>query len=157
MLTSLNWEELRRNDRQKTKNFSLQLDRPSCRSPKMTSNTSSKEPDPLFRQIQVPAGTSGRERTGKGEGKTVASNETTMALLKQTATSGISAREIYVERIEHKPLSLLPNDSIDRREQRRLKRLQGLKRKRKPKPLSAKEKRELRIYDLPKTLRFVTV
>ena len=122
----------------------------------MPSNTPSKDPDPLFRQIQMAADIPRGERPGKGDGKAAPSNETTMALLKQTVTSETSAREIYVERIEHKPLSLVPNDSIDRREQRRQKRLQGLKRKRKPKPLSAKEKRELRIYDLPKTLRFVT-
>ncbi|KAI9821803.1 MAG: hypothetical protein M1827_002384 [Pycnora praestabilis] len=65
------------------------------------------------------------------------------------------ATRIFTEKVKQKPLYLRPSDTevADARELRRRERLrkQTLRRKKqKPKPLSAKEKRALCIYDIPK-------
>lgn len=78
------------------------------------------------------------------------SNSATFNLLQKAFPSTAIAQQIYKQKLEHRPLNLNPTDAVDARESRRQKRLEKLKRKRKPKPLSAKEKRELRIYDLSK-------
>ena len=68
-----------------------------------------------------------------------------------------TAKAIFTDKILHKSLFLRPTSpdptSQDARAQRRLQRLRKLehkKRKKKPKPLSAKEKRISGIYDIPK-------
>jgi ribonuclease P protein subunit POP4 len=78
------------------------------------------------------------------------SNTTTFNLLQKAFPSTAIVQQIYKQKLEHRPLNLNPTDAVDARESRRQKRSEKLKRKRKPKPLSAKEKRELRIHDLSK-------
>lgn len=68
------------------------------------------------------------------------------------------AERIYVEKVKQKPLFLRPTepDASNNRERRRRERARKLlqrKQKQKPKPLSAKEKRVLKIYDVPKEAR----
>ena len=58
-----------------------------------------------------------------------------------------AAQQIYTQKLEYRPLSTNPVDDIDARESRRRKRVPNRKHNRKPKPLSAKEKKELRIFD----------
>src|SRR5579859_7117831 len=77
-------------------------------------------------------------------------NATTFSLLKTAFPDASTAQQIYTQKLEYRPLSLNPT-TLDQREQRRQKRLDKLHKKRKPKPLSAKEKRQLRIYDIPKS------
>src|SRR5271154_182122 len=101
----------------------------------MTSNLPSTSSDPLLKPLQ-PAGNS----------VSGSSKATTLSILNQAFPDPAMAQQIYNQRLEHKPLSVLPADSTDARTARRQKRLSHLKRKRKPKPLSAKEKGELRIY-----------
>ena len=68
-----------------------------------------------------------------------------------------AASTIYTEKVLHKPLRLRPtspdpisqNARAQRRQQRHLKKEQS-RRRQKPKPLSAKEKRISGIYDIPK-------
>ena len=66
------------------------------------------------------------------------------------------AASIFAEKVTHKPLNLRPSStapaSQDARSARRLQRVRKLensRRKQKPKPLSAKEKRISGIYDIP--------
>ncbi|GAO48779.1 hypothetical protein G7K_2948-t1 [Saitoella complicata NRRL Y-17804] len=62
------------------------------------------------------------------------------------------AATVYSDKVEHKPLLLHPTHSSDARAQRRKGRLNKLWRhgaKRKPTPLSAAEKREMKVYDIP--------
>jgi ribonuclease P protein subunit POP4 len=73
------------------------------------------------------------------------------------AHSPTRATTIFTDKVLHKPLTLRPTspdpNSLDTRAHRRLLRLrkkQHLRRRQKPKPLSAKEKRVLGIYDIPK-------
>ncbi|MCJ1381107.1 hypothetical protein MMC17_004216 [Xylographa soralifera] len=67
------------------------------------------------------------------------------------------AQNIFTDKVLHKPLNLRPTspdpNSQDARARRRFKRLrktEHLRRRQKPKPLTAKEKRVLGIYDIPK-------
>ncbi|MCJ1391338.1 hypothetical protein MMC18_004201 [Xylographa bjoerkii] len=67
------------------------------------------------------------------------------------------AHNIFKDKVLHKPLNLRPTspdpNSQDARARRRLQRLrkkEHLRRRQKPKPLTAKEKRVLGIYDIPK-------
>ena len=67
------------------------------------------------------------------------------------------ALNIFTDKVLHKPLNLRPTSpdptSQDARAKRRLKRLrkaEHLRRRQKPKPLTAKEKRVLGIYDISK-------
>jgi ribonuclease P protein subunit POP4 len=83
-------------------------------------------------------------------------NKATLGLLNQAFPEPSVAQQVYSQKLEHRPLSLNPADIPDARESRRQKRLSKLKRKRKPRPLSAKERRALRIFDVPKTeIRFI--
>jgi len=110
----------------------------------MTSKLSSVSSDPLLTPLQ-PA-----DNPVAGSSKA-----TTLTILNQAFPDPVAAQQIYNQKLEHKPLSVNPADSTDARTARRRKRLSQLKRKRKPKSLSAKEKRELRIYDIPKSeIRF---
>jgi ribonuclease P protein subunit POP4 len=77
------------------------------------------------------------------------SNTTTLSFLKWAFLDPSTSQTIYSQKLEHKPLSLTPTTG-DARSRRQLIRQQFLHKKRKPKPLSAKEKRQLRIYDIPK-------
>ncbi|MCJ1351207.1 MAG: hypothetical protein MMC33_001190 [Icmadophila ericetorum] len=70
------------------------------------------------------------------------------------------AEAIFTEKVLHKPLRLAPtafdHASKDARAQRRIFRLQKrehILRRKKPKPLSAKEKRVQGVYDIPKEAR----
>ena len=78
------------------------------------------------------------------------SSTATLNLLQKAFPSTTIVQQIYKQKLEHRPLNLNPTGAVDARESRRQKRSEKLKRKRKPKPLSAKEKRELRIHDLSK-------
>ena len=73
------------------------------------------------------------------------------------AHSSKLAEALFVDKVIHKPLRLRPTSpdpaSQDARAQRRLQRLrkkEHARRRQKVKPLSAKEKRNLGIYDIPK-------
>ncbi|MCJ1472442.1 hypothetical protein MMC13_001090 [Lambiella insularis] len=73
------------------------------------------------------------------------------------AHSPSTAQTIFKDKVVHKPLILRPTSpdptSQDARAKRRLQRIrkkEHLRRRLKPKPLSAKEKRMLGIYDIPK-------
>ncbi|MCJ1283226.1 hypothetical protein MMC26_002554 [Xylographa opegraphella] len=73
------------------------------------------------------------------------------------AHTPLEAQSIFTDKILHKPLNLRPTSpdptSQDARARRRLKRLrqaEHLRRRRKPKPLTAREKRVLGIYEIPK-------
>lgn len=72
------------------------------------------------------------------------------------AHSAPQASSIFVEKVLHKPLHLRPTppdpSSQDARARRRLQRLrkrERFQRRQKPRPLSAKEKRDSGIYDIP--------
>ena len=79
------------------------------------------------------------------------STSTTLSLLQAAFPDPSTVQQIYSQKVDHRPLNVNPaSDSLDARSLRRQKRQDKLKRKRKPKPLSAKKKRELRIYDIPK-------
>ena len=67
------------------------------------------------------------------------------------------AESLFIDKVVHKPLHLRPTSpdstSQDARARRRLQRLrkkEHIRRRQKPKPLSAKDKRILGIYDIPK-------
>ena len=81
-----------------------------------------------------------------------ASKGTIFKLLNEAFPEPSTAQQVYSQKVEHRPLSVLPATlpEKDAREARRKARLSKLKRKRKPKPLSAKEKRELRVFEVPK-------
>jgi ribonuclease P protein subunit POP4 len=73
------------------------------------------------------------------------------------AHSPTQATAIFTDKVLHKPLTLRPTspdpNSQDARAHRRLLRIrkkEHIRRRQKPKPLSAKEKRTLGIYDIPK-------
>jgi ribonuclease P protein subunit POP4 len=89
--------------------------------------------------------------------KSSSSTELTHALLAR-AHSPASAARIHAEKIKFRPLHLKPSSSGNEpsssgRDSRRRARLQGLaarRRRLKPPPLSAREKRALRVYEIPK-------
>jgi len=100
-------------------------------------------PDPLFNRLH-PVKTSSN----------AVSTATTLSLLQAAFPDPSTVQNIYTQKLDHRPLNLNPaSDNLDARTLRRQKRQEKLKRKRKPKPLSAREKRELRIYDVPKDER----
>lgn len=101
-----------------------------------TNNSVSSELDPLFKPI-----------TDNSVSKP--SKAATLKLLNE-AFAEPKVQQIYSQKLEHRPLSLNPAEVSDARDARRQERLSKLKNKRKPKPLSAKEKRELRIFEIPK-------
>jgi len=72
-------------------------------------------------------------------------------LLNEAFPESTTAQQIYSQKVEHRSLSVRPaTNEKDAREARRKARLSKLKKKRKPRPLSAKEKRELRVFEVPK-------
>jgi hypothetical protein len=95
--------------------------------------------DPIFKPLF------GAQASGSGAPTTA-----TIGLLQTAFPQPGSAHQVYLQKLEHRPLSLIPADAPDGRESRRQKRLEKLRRKRKPKPLSAKEKRALTIHEIPK-------
>ena len=103
----------------------------------MTSQLVPTGSDPLFRPLQHSAA-----QVSSG------TNAVTLALLSQAVPVSATAQQIYTQKLEHKPLSTIPADASNARDSRRQKRNNKLKRKRKPKPLSSREKRELRIYEI---------
>lgn len=110
----------------------------------MMTNALLSAPDPIFRPLP-PAGSSSSSP----------SKAVTMGLLSQVFPRPEAAQQVYSQKLEHRPLSINPADAPDARESRRQRRLSRLKCKRKPRPLSAKEKRELRIFEIPKAdIRF---
>jgi hypothetical protein len=78
------------------------------------------------------------------------SKATVFNLLNEAFPDSAAAQQIYTQKVEHRPLSVVPATKKDARESRREARLAKLKRKRKPKPLSAKEKRELKVFEVAK-------
>jgi hypothetical protein len=79
------------------------------------------------------------------------SKATVFTLLNEAFPDASVAQQIYSQKVEHRPLSVAPaTQTKDARETRREAQLAKLKRKRKPKPLSAREKRELRVFDVAK-------
>ncbi|ETN41840.1 uncharacterized protein HMPREF1541_03777 [Cyphellophora europaea CBS 101466] len=81
-----------------------------------------------------------------------ASHHPAQALLARAHSPSAAAR-IFTDKIQHKPLLLQPTAASDQRAHRRHVRLRQKAyhlRKRKPRPLSAAERRELGIYDLKK-------
>jgi ribonuclease P protein subunit POP4 len=81
------------------------------------------------------------------------SSTITQSLLSR-AHSPTSTTRIFTEKIKNRPLLLKPTEpSTDARHQRRLQRAQLAKRRKKlkPKPLSAREKRATCIYEIPKS------
>ena len=67
------------------------------------------------------------------------------------------ASTIFTDKVLHKPLNLRPTspdltsqDARAKRRSQRLRKKEHILRRQKPKPLSAKEKRKLGIYDIPK-------
>ena len=77
--------------------------------------------------------------------------DTIFTLVNEAFPESTTAQQIYLQKVEHRPLSVRPaTNEKDAREARRKARLSKLKRKRKPKPLSAKEKRQLRVFEVPK-------
>jgi hypothetical protein len=103
----------------------------------MASKPLPAEADPLFRRLQAASTTS-------------TSKAATMSILNLAFPDASSAEQVYAQRIEHRPVLTAPADAPNARDRRRLTRQSKLKSKRKPKPLSAKEKRELQVYELPK-------
>lgn len=89
--------------------------------------------------------------TGRVPSSLKSSSAATLSLVSKAFPKPANSERIYAEKIDHRPLSLRPNDVLTALELRRRRRLAKLKKKRKPTPLSAKEKRELRIYDIPKS------
>lgn len=73
--------------------------------------------------------------------------------LLQRAHSPTSASRIYEEKIQHKPLQLLPNTTDARTERQKRRKAAAQARSRKPKskprPLSAKERRKYCVHDIP--------
>ena len=73
------------------------------------------------------------------------------------AHSPSTAENLFVEKVKQRPLLLYPttaptaSDERTRRRLTRLRKKEHFLRKRKPRPLSAKEKRKLGIYDIPKS------
>lgn len=70
------------------------------------------------------------------------------------AHSPDTAAQFFTEKIKHKPLHLRPTsptpaDNRSRRRLHRLRKKEYFLRKQKPKPLSAREKRQSGIYDIP--------
>ena len=72
--------------------------------------------------------------------------------------SPTTASTIFTDKVLHKPLNLRPTspdpvsqDARDQRRRQRLRKKEHALRRQKPKPLSAREKRNLGIYDIPKT------
>jgi ribonuclease P protein subunit POP4 len=102
--------------------------------------TSKPPSDPIFRTLQ------GIQTSSSGD----FNNATTISLLQAAFPHPGVAQQLYAQKLEHRPLSLNPADAPNARESRRQKRLDKLKRKRKPKPLSAKEKRELKVHEILK-------
>lgn len=84
----------------------------------------------------------------------MATKDSNVALsLLSRAHSPDSTTRIYDEKIKQRPLLLKPTEGNNAQQYRRLERqrkLQERKKKLKPKPLSAREKRALCIYDIPK-------
>lgn len=78
------------------------------------------------------------------------SKATVLTLLTEAFPDSAAAHQIYTQKVEHRPLSVVPATRQDARESRREARLAKLKKKRKPKPLSAKEKRELKVFEVAK-------
>jgi ribonuclease P protein subunit POP4 len=77
-------------------------------------------------------------------------NAPTIALLRSAFSDGSTVQQIYTQKLEHRPLALNPT-TLSQQESRRLKRLEKVHKKRNPRSLSSKDKRRLRIYDLPKS------
>jgi len=96
----------------------------------MTSTT-----DPIYESIHPPSASS-------------KNNPVPLELLQKRLPLDIAQR-IYTDKVKDKPLFLHPT-TIDKRQQRKIKRQQELSRKRKPKPLSAREKRALKVHEIPK-------
>jgi len=93
--------------------------------------------DPLFKPLH-PSSTPSTSKT------------TTLSILNQAFPNPSTAQQIYTQKIEYRPVSINPADHPpNARSTRRTLRTSKLHPKRKPKPLSAKEKRQLRIYDIP--------
>lgn len=105
----------------------------------MASRTSSVASDPIFRPME-----------NSGAQDSSGTKAAMFALLNQAFPLATVTQQVYAQKLEHRPLPTVPTVAPDARELRRRKRLDRLKRKRKPKALSAKEKRELRIYEIPK-------
>jgi hypothetical protein len=105
----------------------------------MTIPTAQQDTDVLYR----PASPNTAESTSKA---------TVLSILNEAFPDTAAAQQIYLQKVEHRPLSVLPATlpEKDAREARREARLSKLKKKRRPKPLSAKEKRELTIFKVPK-------
>lgn len=100
--------------------------------------SATQPPDPLLQPLHPKPSTQ------------VSHNATTLSLLRSAFPDPSTAQQIYSQKLEHKPLSLNPT-TLDQRDLRRQRRMEKLHRKRKPRGLSAREKRELRIYDIPKS------
>lgn len=110
----------------------------------MTTNAPLSAPDPIFRPLP-----------SAGSTFSTSSKSVTLGLLSQAFPGPEAAQHVYSQKLEYRPLSIIPADTPDARELRGQRRLSRLKRKRKPRPLSAKEKRELRIFEIPKAdIRF---
>src|SRR5947207_4110550 len=103
----------------------------------MTTNAPPSGTDPIFRPLP-----------SAGSSLSNSSKAATLGLLSQAFPGPEAAQQVYSQKLEYRPLSTNPVDAPDGRESRRQKRLSKLKRKRKPRPLSAKEKRELRIFEI---------
>jgi ribonuclease P protein subunit POP4 len=77
--------------------------------------------------------------------------------LLQRAHSDPEASTIFLERVKQRPLLLRPSsptpaqDARARRQHERLQKERAQRKSKKPKPLSAKQKRTLRIYEIPKS------
>lgn len=111
----------------------------------MTTSALFSASDPIIRPLQASS-----VSVSVGASKTA-----TLGLLTRAFPGPSVAQQVYVQKLEHRPLSIIPADVPNGRESRLQKRLLKLKRKRKPRPLSAKEKRQLRIFDIPKAdIRF---
>jgi len=111
---------------------------PSFSPPRQAMTTEPQDTDVLYKPI-VPG-------TAESPPK-----DTIFTLLNEAFPESTTAQQIYLQKVEHRPLSVRPaTNEKDAREARRKARLSKLKRKRKPKPLSAKEKRQLRVFEVPK-------
>jgi ribonuclease P protein subunit POP4 len=94
--------------------------------------------DPIFKHLR-----------GAQPSSSAVTNLTTLALLETAFPQAGTAQQIYAQKLEHRPLSINPT-TLNSRESRRQKRLENLRRKRKPRPLSAKEKRDLKVHEVSK-------
>lgn len=83
----------------------------------------------------------------------MSSSENITKSLLSRAHSPSSTTRIFTEKIKNRPLHLKPTEPDNARHKRLLHRAELRKRKKKlkPKPLSAREKRALCIYEIPKT------